>query len=607
MSRDEHPPPPPPPPFRSTTFAGHELTDARSSDALQLIADGVTDLAGFGVAAISVVREDGKLEVMAVSGSEEARSELRGRRTPVDHLLREVEKADEWGLLRFVPHERLDPAAGEAWGWVPDVAPLDGPDAWHPLDLLIAPLYDETGSLRGTLAIDLPINGKRPDETQRRVLQTYAEQAGRAVLTTLEREALAEKVRLAEAARQIVRNASSQLRLERILADCQEAMIEGFGAHGMWIQTFDEDGLGTGTIYSSDGSRIQLPTELISVAERAAQRAWELQTVEIVSADRAFGPTITSQEGDQIVSFLASIGIWSLLFVPLGAGPECLGNLVLTRLPGSPDWTDHETAAALDIGHDLGRAILNARAFEREHRLVEELQALDTYKSQLISTVSHELKNPLTAISGHLEILESSPDLTAPMRSSLTSMGRGAARLARVIDDLLLLSKVGDPNYPIIPVPVDLSAILDDVLDLSSVAAERKELHIAVEAPTEPVHAHGDPDELDRVCANLISNAVKYTPAGRRITIRLAQAGRDAVLQVVDQGLGISAADQEQLFSEFFRSSNPVAVAEPGTGLGLTIVKRIVDRHGGSIRVDSVLGEGSAFTVTLPAAEPVEA
>ena len=83
---------------------------------------------------------------------------------------------------------------------------------------------------------------------------------------------------------------------------------------------------------------------------------------------------------------------------------------MLTRAKGQPDWTEVEAATALDIGHDLGRAILNARTFEREHQLVEELQALDTYKSQLIATVSHELKNPLTAIIGHLEILEASPD-----------------------------------------------------------------------------------------------------------------------------------------------------------------------------------------------------
>src|SRR3954449_3474703 len=143
MSRDTPPPPAAPVDSRPTTWS-----DAPSRDALQLIAEGVTQLAGFGVAAISVVREDGKLQVMAVAGSDAAREQLEGTRTPVDRLTAEISKADDWGLLRFVPHERLDPEVGETWGWVPDLAPNeDDPDAWHPLDLLIAPLYDAEGAL----------------------------------------------------------------------------------------------------------------------------------------------------------------------------------------------------------------------------------------------------------------------------------------------------------------------------------------------------------------------------------------------------------------------------------------------------------------------------
>ncbi|HEU4812026.1 MAG TPA: HAMP domain-containing sensor histidine kinase [Nocardioides sp.] len=563
----------------------------------------MTELAGFGVAAISVVRDDGHLEVMAVAGSDAARQSLRGRRTPVDKLLAEVEKADEWGLLRFVPHERLDRGA-ETWGWVPDIAPLDVPDAWHALDLLVAMLHDDQGLLRGTLSIDLPTDGLRPGQEQRRILQKYAEQAGRAVVTALEREGLAARVRLADAARKIVRSASAsaEFSLDRILVDSRDALAEGFQAHGMWIQTFDEDGLGTGAIYSADGTQIELPDELVAIAENAARNAWAMQRVEIVSPERAFGPTITAVQGERVLAFLSGIGIGSILFAPLGAGPECLGNLVLTRLWGAPEWTEIEGAAALDVGHDVGRAILNARAFEREHRLVQELRALDTYKSELIATVAHELKSPLTAVIGHLEMLDGNPDLTATCRASFAAMDRGTQRMVRVIDDLLMLAKVEDPNNPIIAAPVDLHRIVDDIVDLSSVAANRKNLTVTIDAPAELVLAMGDADELDRVCANLVSNAVKYTPAGRSITVSLARQGDEVVLTCADDGIGISSKDQERLFSEFFRSTNPDAVAQPGTGLGLAIVQRIVDRHHGRIEVDSELGRGSTFRVILPAA-----
>ena len=579
-------------------------SDASSRDALVLIAEGVTELAGFGIAAISVTREDGKLEVMAVAGSKEAREQLQGRRTPIDRLMAEIEKADEWGLLRFVPHERLDPDAGESWGWVPDVKPLDLPDAWHPMDLLVALLHDDQGVLRGTMSMDLPKDGRRPGKGQRAVLQKYAEQAGRAVVTALEREALATRVRLAEAARKIVRSASTGVgfSVERVISESRDALAEGFQAHGMWIQTFDEDGRGTGAIYSADGSQIQLPVELVGIAEQAARRAWAVQRVEVVARNRPFGPTITSAQGELVLTFLDTIGLGSMLFAPLGAGPECLGNLVLTRLPGAPEWSEVEAATALDIGHDLGRAVLNSRAFEREHQLVEELQAVDTYKSQLIATVAHELKNPLTAIVGHLEMLEGS-DASEAIAGSLTAMDRGAQRMVRVIDDLLLLAKVGDPHTPVIAAPIDLHAIVDDVIDLSSLASERKHLTMAVKAPDGPVPAMGDVDELDRVCTNLVSNAIKYTDEGGAVTVSLARADDEIVLSVTDQGIGISESDQKALFTEFFRSTNPAAVAQPGTGLGLAIVRRIVERHAGRIEVNSALGEGSTFRVFLPAAE----
>jgi signal transduction histidine kinase len=286
----------------------------------------------------------------------------------------------------------------------------------------------------------------------------------------------------------------------------------------------------------------------------------------------------------------------------LVAGPECLGNLVLTRTGGAPEWTEAEAATALDIGHDLGRAILNARTFEREHQLVEELQALDTYKGQLIATVAHELKNPLTSVLGHLEMLESSPDFSGTTRSSLNAMDRGARRMVRVIDDLLLLSKVGDVENPVIPTPVDLRRLVDDALDLVTVTATRKGVTVRADVPDEEVLALGDATELDRVCANLVSNAVKYTRSGGAVDICVTRTGAEVVLMVTDEGIGISESDRARLGTEFFRSTNPEAVAEPGTGLGLAIVSRVVARHGGRLEIESELGAGSTFRVFLPAA-----
>jgi signal transduction histidine kinase len=576
--------------------------------ALQLIAEGVTELVGFGLACISVVRRnvdgDAELEVITVAGHDYADEMIVGRRTRLDDLLHELENAEDWGLFKFLPHELLGSADVESsYGWVvPDLEVLDGPDAWHPLDLLVALLYDDSGALRGTLAIDMPNDGRRPGPEQRRLLEKFAAQAGRAVVTTLEREELAEQVRLAATARTIVRNANAQQGLAQVLGDCQRGLVEGFRSRGSWIQTFDEDGTGTGAIYSSNGSEVQLPDELVELAETAARNCWAQQVTAVVAADRLGTGVIPPDDQRRIVDFLDTLRVNSLLFVPLGAGSECLGNLVLTRSAGAPDWSELDGTAALDIGHDLGRVILNARTFEREHQLVLELRDLDTYKSQLIATISHELKNPLTAISGYLELLEPAPELSRESRAAVQAMGRGTSRLARVVNDLLLLSKVGDPNHSIIPAPVDLGQVVREVVDLVGMQARRKDIQLATELPAEPVVAHGDAWELDRVVTNLLSNAVKYTGHGRRVGVRVWEAEGRAHVAVDDEGLGISEADQAHLFDEFFRSNNPDAVREPGTGLGLAIVKRIVDRHDGRITVDSELGHGSVFAVSLPLA-----
>lgn len=569
-------------------------------DALQQIAEGVTEVAGFGVAAVSVLRESGEFEVVAVAGSDDCRETLLGNFTPLSDIEAELAVAEEWGRLRFVPHERLP--EGVALGWVPDGEPLDVENAWHPLDLLVAPLLDDDGRWRGLLAVDLPEDGLRPDEARRRTLELYAVQAGRALTSAVERQRLVEQVQLASAARTIVRKASARLNFEQILAECQQAIVDGFGAQGMWIRIFDEADP-SGRMYTAEGDEAPMTDDIVRIANETAMRCWAEQTVGLVSRRRAtVRPALGGEDEREVMEYVEGLGMSSLLFVPLGAGAECLGNLAIARGHGQPEWTDVETDAALDIGHDLGRALANARLFEREERLVDELRQLDGYKSRLISTISHELKNPLTAIQGHLEMLDES-DVQPSVRHALDAIGRSAGRVSRIVEDLLVLSRVENPARPFARVPVDLQKAVESCLDVLAFQAASKHLTVSLRMPTgEPVLALGDERELDHVCANLLSNAIKYTPAGRSVTVTLSRAHDHVVLEVADEGIGISAEDQAGLFEEFFRTGNPDALEQPGTGLGLAIVQRIVQRHSGRIDVQSTLGAGSTFRVFLPGA-----
>jgi signal transduction histidine kinase len=310
---------------------------------------------------------------------------------------------------------------------------------------------------------------------------------------------------------------------------------------------------------------------------------------------------VSEPEFEEILLFLEGIGVGSLLFVPVGAGRECLGSLVLTRALGGAEWTPAEVDAALEVGRDLGRAVLNARALDRERELVRELKALDDYKSKLIATLSHELKSPLAAMLANIEFLTESIDLEPGALDVLAAVDRGAGRLVRVVEDLLLLAKVGDPHLPLLTRPVNVLGAVEDVVNLIPLA-DQPRIKVEVQGDPDGMVAMGDPAEVDILVTNLVSNAIKYSAAGSTVTVTLSRDDQWVVLSCEDQGIGISPSDRRQLFREFFRSESAEVKAQAGTGLGLTIVDRIVTRHLGRIEVESELGEGSTFRVFLPAA-----
>ena len=238
----------------------------------------------------------------------------------------------------------------------------------------------------------------------------------------------------------------------------------------------------------------------------------------------------------------------------------------------------------------------------KEEEVTARLQALDAVKTDFMSTVSHELRTPLTSISGYLELLrdEETGRLTDAQLRMLEVIGRNTRRLRELIEDMLTLSKIESGEFRSRLVPGDLAEVIERALGAVGPAAAKASvgLHSDVRGPL-PVCC--DRAHLDRMMADLLGNAVKFTPADGTVTVRAERAGGDVVLVVADTGIGIPADEQQALFVRFFRATNAIRQAVPGTGLGLAIVATIVRNHGGSIEIESTENAGTTVTVRLPA------
>ena len=580
---------------------GHQIAhwaDDQTRQHLQVLVEGVATLAGFEQSAITLRRSQ-DFVILVAAGVPDG---FAGTRLPLSAMQAEMDRADDWGVWKFVHHDHLSDEV-LPYSYVPDVVPLDVEDAWHPLDKLFAPLYDDDGVLRGLLSVDCPRNGRLPGPEQLAVLTEYAGVARTLVLLALEREDLTERVRIADQARQIVRRALGEPSLDLVLEASRSAVTSCFDAAGMWLTAFHGDGVNSTTSYVPGGGTEPQFSEIDDVVIRLAHRYWDDQYVAHFSRAHPEHPGLPPADADRLLEFLDRIGIGSVLFVPLGAGPECLGFLVLTRISDIPAWTTLEREAALDIGRDLGRAVANARQLERERAVADRLRRLDGYRMEMVNTLAHELRTPLFSMTANLELLDLEA-LGPDDRRSVAAAGRGADRMRVVIEDLLTMARVADPEREFVPEPVDLRLVLLDVVRSATTPPRPKSQDSKVETPDVPVLVAGRADELHRMLANLMSNAIKYSADGTVIDVCLERVDGDVRVSIVDSGIGISESDRGRLFREFFRSTNPDALARPGTGLGLAIVDRIVRRHSGHIEVSSELGLGTTVAVTLPACDP---
>jgi signal transduction histidine kinase len=293
---------------------------------------------------------------------------------------------------------------------------------------------------------------------------------------------------------------------------------------------------------------------------------------------------------------LRSLGIRCRVVAPLGIGGRTIGVISVGR--GEPDaFSDHEIELMSLLGRLVAAAVQNIRAYESERRTVEELRRLSALRADFVSLVSHELRSPMAAVIGASRTLQERwRELRPDQRQAfLALIGDETSRLASLIADVLDTSRIEAGTFSFRFADVDLASIVRDTVASASIGQDE----VPIEADVGRVDfVRGDAERLRQVVANLVDNAVKYSPVGTPVRLRLGQIDGAVIVAVSDNGPGIPPEDQSLIFEKFGRAAG--GGSKPGTGLGLFIARSIAEAHGGTLDVSSIPGRGATFTLSVP-------
>lgn len=238
-------------------------------------------------------------------------------------------------------------------------------------------------------------------------------------------------------------------------------------------------------------------------------------------------------------------------------------------------------------------------------RLYQELHQANQAKSDFISLVTHELRIPMTSIRGYTDLLlgEIAGPLGGSQKEFVNTIRRNLDRMAVLVRDLSDINRIESGRMKFEFSEFDLNELVEEIARDFREAIEAKQQTLTLAPSPSPLVIHADRTRIAQAVTNLVSNANKYTPERGTIHLRMQRNESVAEVAVIDDGIGIAAEDQARLFSQFFRSENEEVRAQSGWGLGLSIVKKLVEAQGGQVTFSSMLGEGSTFTVTIPLVE----
>jgi signal transduction histidine kinase len=291
----------------------------------------------------------------------------------------------------------------------------------------------------------------------------------------------------------------------------------------------------------------------------------------------------------------------SLLLVPLVARGRTIGSMMFVTTRALREYEDADIALARDLGRRAGLAVDNARLYRRAERARTDAETANRAKDEFLAILSHELRTPLTAILGWTSLASGGWLDDAQMRRALETIDRNARLQTTLIDDLLDVSRIISGKLAIERAAVNLITTIAAALESVRTLAAAKGVEIVQTIDPGVGFVLGDTARLQQVVWNLLSNAIKFTPRGGRVELRLDASGGAARLTVSDTGQGIHPDFLPHVFDRFRQGQTGTASAYAGLGLGLAIVRYLVESHGGSVEAASPgEGQGATFTVTLP-------
>ncbi|HEY8470167.1 MAG TPA: ATP-binding protein [Longimicrobiales bacterium] len=294
------------------------------------------------------------------------------------------------------------------------------------------------------------------------------------------------------------------------------------------------------------------------------------------------------------LALLRQLGLRSIMLLPLRSRGRILGAIILMATQGRPRYTESDLALAEDLARRAALAVDNAR-------LYEAAVVASRTQADFLAIMSHELRAPLTAILGYADLLlEGIPTPLPPAaRAQVERIVASAQHLRELIDDILSYSRIEAGRQEVVLARTDLRHELSRIAQIAAPMATEKGLRFHYEPPEDAIILETDPEKLRRLLIHLVSNAVKFTDRGE-VELSVRRENDDALIDVRDTGIGIAPEHLERVFEPFWQVEEPTTRRAPGTGLGLTLARRLARLLGGDITVSSAPGKGSTFTVRLP-------